>query len=400
MPVFNYSAVDSAGEEVSGVIEADSPRQARNLLRERGLFAHSVGKLDESRSGASARLRIGASELTFLTRQWATLIAAGLTIEQTLKAALDQSSGDKLRRLLLSLRAEVTAGHALSNALELYPEVFPPVYRALVRAGEKSGALERVLTRLADYLESRDALRQKIIQALLYPLLVTLVATLVIIGLMTWVVPQVIGAFAHSKQALPLLTQMLIWASDFLRAFGIWLLLALIAGIYALRRALRGEAFRLSFHLGLLRVPVLGRLLRTIDSARFAQTLAILIGGGVPILAALEAGRRVLWLSPLQNAAADCVRAVSEGESLARALDSSKQFPPLLIHLIAGGEKSGDLPAMLERASAQQQSEVAGRTALLTGILEPLLVVVMGGVVLLIVLAVMQPILQINQLIK
>lgn len=401
MTAFKYRAVDAGGRDIGGVVEAETSRQARGLLRERGLFPVEVASLaDAGREAAHDRLRLPNAELTLLTRQWATLIAAGLTIEQSLTAVMDQSEHPKARRIVAGLRTEVVAGHALSAALDRYPAVFPPVYRALVRAGEKSGELEQVLGRLADYLESRHALKQKILQALLYPVLVTGVAALVIVGMMTYVVPQVVGAFRHGKQALPFLTQALIWISDFLRVAGPWLLGTALVAALALRQALKNEGFRLRFHRLLLRLPVVGRLLRTVDGARFAQTLAILVGGGVPLLAALKAGREVLVLLPLCHAVDTAIRRVSEGSGLAAALAGERQFPPLLTHLIASGEASGELDAMLDRAARQMQDEVAGRTALLVGLLEPLLIVAMGGIVLLIVLAILQPIIEINQLLR
>ena len=404
MSAFKYRAVDAGGKEIGGVIEADTTRQARSLLRERGLFPVDVSA---ARDGVALPRggRLSVADLTLLTRQWATLIDAGLTIEQSLTALIEQSEleqrgGNSAHVLLAGIRAEVTAGHALSAALARFPAVFPPIYRALVSAGEKSGELPQVLQRLADYLEARHAARQKVLQALLYPVLVTLVAGAVILGLLTYVVPQVVRVFDHGKQALPLLTRSLIGFSGLLQSWGPWLLLLLAAAVAALWRALRGEGPRRRAHGLLLRIPVLGRLLRSLESARFAQTLAILVSGGVPLLAALDAGREVLALLPLRDAAGNAIRLVREGGSLAAALGRDRQFPPLLVHLIASGEASGELGSLLERAARQQQDEVQARLALLLGLLEPLLILAMGGIVLLIVLAVLQPIIEINQLLR
>lgn len=401
MTAFRYRAVDASGRDIDGVLEADTQRQVRSMLRERGLFPVDVASVAELATAAQRRPhRLSNAELTLLTRQMATLIAAGLTIEQTLAAAMEQAESEAVRQMIAGIRSEITAGHSLSDALERFSGAFPPIYRALVKAGEKSGELEQILLRLADFLETRHALRQKILQALLYPALVTLVAFGVIIGMMTYVVPQVIGVFRQSKQALPLLTQALVWISDFLRYAGPWLLLVLIAAAVAFARLLRHEGPRLRFHRLLLRLPMLGRLLRTLDSARFAQTMAILVGGGVPLLSALEAGRDVLFLLPLRHCVEGAIKRVREGSSLARALAQDRQFPPLLMHLIASGEASGELASLLDRAARQQQDEVSGRTALVVGIVEPLLILVMGGIVLLIVLAVLQPIIEINQLVR
>jgi general secretion pathway protein F len=400
MTAFRYRAVDANGRELDGILEADTQRQIRSQLRERGLFPVDVAPVSERGNTRVRRQRLSNADLTLLTRQWATLIAAGLTIEQTLSAAIDQSESASTRQLIAGIRNEITAGHSLSEALNRYPTVFPPIYRALIRSGEKSGELEQILLRLADYLENRHALRQKILQALLYPALVTLVALGVIGGMMAFVVPQVVGVFRHSKQALPFLTQALVWISDFLRIAGPWLLLAGVLGLIGGLRLLRHEATRRRFHRSVLQVPILGRLLRTLDSARFAQTLSILVGGGVPLLNALEAGRDVMLLLPLRDSVDNAIGRVREGSGLARALSQDKQLPPLLLHLIASGEASGELGPMLERAAKQQQDEVSNRTALLVGILEPLLILAMGGIVLLIVLAVLQPIIEINQLVR
>jgi general secretion pathway protein F len=400
MTAFRYRAVDANGRELDGILEADTQRQIRSQLRERGLFPVDVAPVSERGNTRIRRQRLSNADLTLLTRQWATLIAAGLTIEQTLSAAIDQSESASTRQLIAGIRNEITAGHSLSEALNRYPTVFPPIYRALIRSGEKSGELEQILLRLADYLENRHALRQKILQALLYPALVTLVALGVIGGMMAFVVPQVVGVFRHSKQALPFLTQALVWISDFLRIAGPWLLLAGVLGLIGGLRLLRHEATRRRFHRSVLQVPILGRLLRTLDSARFAQTLSILVGGGVPLLNALEAGRDVMLLLPLRDSVDNAIGRVREGSGLARALSQDKQLPPLLLHLIASGEASGELGPMLERAAKQQQDEVSNRTALLVGILEPLLILAMGGIVLLIVLAVLQPIIEINQLVR
>lgn len=402
MSAFKYRAVDAGGKEIGGVIEADTTRQARSLLRERGLFPVEVST---ARDGAALPRggRLSPMQLTMLTRQWATLIDAGLTIEQSLTALIEQSEqepGVSANAVLAGIRAEVTAGHALSAALARFPAVFPPIYLALVKAGEKSGELPQVLQRLADYLEASHAAQQKVLQALLYPVLVTLVATTVIIGLMTYVVPQVVRVFDHGKQALPLLTSSLIVLSNLLQNWGSWLLLLLVAMLIAAARTLRYEAPRRRAHALLLRLPVAGRLFRGLDAARFAQTLAILVSGGVPLLAALEAGSEVLLLLPLRDAAGNAIRLVREGGSLATALGRDRQFPPLLVHLIASGEASGELGTLLERAARQQQNEVQVHLTLLLGLLEPLLILAMGGIVLVIVLAVLLPIIEINQLLR
>lgn len=401
MAAFRYRALDAAGTAGQGVVEAESARAARALLRERGLFPLEVASVAATASGGGRRRRrMKDAALALMTRQWATLLAAGLTVEQALAALIEQAEEDGVRQLLAGLRSEVLAGYSLRAALDRYPAAFPAIYRASVAAGEKSGELAQVMNQLADYLEQHGALRQKTLQALLYPAIVAAVALLVVIGLMTYVVPQVVGVFAQTKQALPPLTRALIWVSDFLRDWG-WLLLVLLAlaGLAA-QLALRSPALRRRWEARLLSLPVLGRHLRTLDAARFASTLAILAGSGVPLLAALEAGGRVIARLPLQDAVAAAAARVREGQGLARALGATRAFPPLLIHMVASGETTGRLPEMLTRAARLQQQELESRGAVLASLLEPLLLLVMGGVVLVIVLAVMQPIIEINTLMK
>lgn len=397
MSAFHYRALDLQGHETRGVIEADSSRGARAVLRERGLFPLDVGAVRAHRDGRTQR-RIAEGALALLTRQWATLLASGLTVEQSLTALIDQAESEQVGRLLAGVRAEVMSGMALSAALEAFAVQFPPIYRASVAAGEKSGRLADVLEQLAGYLERRGSLRQKTLQALLYPAIVALVALLVVTGLMTYVVPQVVTVFQQGSQALPPLTRGLIAISDLLRNWG-WLLPPmLLALLLAARAALRQPALRRRWHARLLALPLLGRHMRSLEAARLASTLAILCGSGVALLQALDAGRKVLNLMPLQDAVAGAAAQVREGHSLARALGVARQFPPLLLHMIANGEATGRLGEMLDRAARLQQQDVENRITALTSLLEPALLLLMGGLVLLIVLAVMQPIIELNTL--
>ncbi len=412
MAAFNYRALDAAGGEVQGVLEAETSKLARARLREQQLFPVEVTAV--ARRGAAAspdaglranwslgRARLSPALLSLLTRQWSMLLEAGLTIEQTLNALIEQSEDAAAHQVLAGVRAEVLAGHTLHSALGQYDDVFPPIYRAVVDAGEKSGELAALLVRLADYLEAWQATRQKILQALLYPILVTLVAALVIVGLLTYVVPQIVTVFKQSRQALPWLTQALIFVSNALRASWWWLLPGVLAAPWLVRRALRNNAgLQLRWHRWLLRLPLVGRHLRTLDSARLASTLAIMVSSGVPLLTALETGKAVLGNRVLRQALDQAIRMVREGAPLHRALAADRLFPPLLVHLIASGEASGTLGRMLERAAVQQQGELDRRTAIALGLFEPLLILVMGGVVLLIVLAVLMPIIEINMLLK
>ena len=402
MAAFNYRALDSNGREVRGVLEAETSRIARGQLRDQQMSPIEVTPAGrrtlQGPHGGHARIR--ANSLSLLTRQWSTLLAAGLTIERALTALIEQTEDQGAKEVLAGVRAEVLAGHSLHAALGRFDDVFPPIYRALVNAGEKSGELSVLLARLADYLEATQATRQKILQALLYPLIVVVVAFAVITGLVTYVVPQIVGVFTHSKQSLPLLTQALILVSDVLRTSGLWLAAGAVAGVLLVRHALRNEALRLRWHARLLKLPLLGRFLRTIDSARFASTMAILVGSGVPLLAALEAGRGVIGNLLLRRSVERAIGLVREGSPLHRALAAERLFPPLLIHLVASGEASGTLDQMLARAAHQQQTELDHRTAIALGLFEPLLILLMGGLVLLIVLAVLLPIININLLLR
>ena len=400
MTAFRYRAVDDAGRESAGVLEADTARAARGLLRERGLFPLDVANMRGSTGHQSRPGRLRDADLTLLSRQWATLLASGLTVDASLAALIEQAEREATRQILAGVRSEILAGYGLRAALERYPAAFPTIYRASVAAGEQSGELPGVMMQLADYLERRSALRQKTLQALLYPAIVAAVALLVVVGLMTYVVPQVVTVFQHSRQALPLLTRAMIGLSALLREWG-WLVLVATGGLGLwARMLLRNPSVQRRWDARLLRLPVLGRHLRTLDATRFASTLAILTGSGVPLLPALEAGREVMTRLPLQDAVRDAAERVREGHGLARALGATAAFPPLLIHMIANGEATGRLDELLERAARLQQQELENRTAVLTSLLEPALLLAMGALVLAIVLAVMQPIIEINTLLR
>lgn len=403
MAAFHYRAIGLDGGELSGVIEADTPRQARGLLRDRGLFAVDVASVVPARAAEfrwRRQPRLGAAKVSLLTRQWATLLEAGLPVERSLAALIEQSESEQTRAVLAGVRGELLAGHALAASLERFPASFGGLYRALVAAGERSGQLAIVMDRLADHLETGARLRQGIVQALIYPVIVVVVAAMVILGLMTYVVPQVVAVFQQGKQALPLPTRGLIAVSEFLRWAWPVLLVAAAGAFWGVRQALRNEGLRRAWHERLLRLPGLGRLLVNLDSARLAHTLAILVGSGVPLLAALEAGGAVLWLLPLRRALAEAATKVGEGMALNRALAESRRFPPLLVHMIASGEASGQLDRLLERAARVQQEAAGNRLAVAMSLLEPLLILSMGVVVLAIVLAVLQPIIEINQLLR
>lgn len=406
MPAYRFIAVDATGVEQRGVLEADSARGARGLLRARALVPLQVEAIsgDSANAGAAGlarrRRRLRAQDLTLLTRQLAGLLVSGLPLERALAAMADDADRPEIRDLLSAIKSEVGSGHALAVALGQHPREFSPIYRALVAAGEDSGDLGRVLSELADYLEQSQALRGRLIQALAYPAIVVLVACGIIVLLLTYVVPQVVGVFQGTHQALPLLTRGLIDLSALLRRWG-WALAALAAaGAVVTRAALRRPGPRKAFDAALLRSPLLGRLVRGLDTARFASTLAILTGSGVPILRALQAATETLGNAVLRADAEQALALVREGSSLAAALGLERRFPPVLITFIRLGEQTGTLPSMLERAADQHAQEVQRRAFTLVTILEPLLIVGMGVVVLLIVMAVMLPIIEMNNLVK
>lgn len=405
MAAFRYEAYDAAGRLHKGVLEADTTRQLRARLREQGLLAAEVAAVSGETMGRGGsrrywRQRLSGAQLSLVTRQFATLLTAGLPVEQTLNTLIEQADTDYQREVLAGVRGEVLAGHSLARALQKYPRVFPGLYVTLVAAGEQSGRLGDVMERLADYTESHQALRQKIGLAFIYPAIVTLVAVIVVLGLLAYVVPQVVNVFQNTNQTLPWLTLALIGVSDFLRAsWWLWLA-AIVAAVWAARRALRLPQSRLRFHRGLLRLPLVGALVRGVNSAQLASTLGILVSSGVPLLAALQAGAGVVNNLPMRQAVEDAARKVREGGSLSRSLAAAKLFPPMLVHMIASGEVSGRLAYMLERAASQQSHEMETRVMGLTSLLEPLLIVVMGVVVLVIVLAILLPIFEMNELVR
>ena len=400
MEAFQYQALDAAGRKVSGVVQADTARQARAQLRAQGLLPSMIGPVRARERARQGWARgISPAELSLVTRQMATLLASGLTMEQSLNALIEAATEPMTREVLTGVKTEVTAGLSLAGALGAYEKSFPDFYRALVHGGEDSGALPVVLQHLADYLDARQALKQKTGLALLYPVLVTIVALAIVTGLLVYVVPQVVQVFQQSRQSLPLLTRALIALSDFLRGAWPYLVAIIIGTAVAARMVLRNDVQKRRWHAFLLRMPWLGSLIRGVNTSRFASTLAILVGGGVPLLSALASGARVMNNLVLREAVERAIERVREGASLARALGETRAFPPLLIHLIASGEVSGKLEQMLERAAHLETQALERRLAVFLTLLEPVMILVMGGVVLMIVLAILLPIIEINQLV-
>jgi len=400
MAAFRYEAVDAAGKSRQGLIDAETSRQVREQLRGAGLFPTAIETANVGATGAIDRTRLSASSLSLVTRLLATLTRSGMPLDTALSAVAEQLDDVRAANLVTSLRAQVAAGEPLAGALARWPRTFSELYRGLVGVGAETGRLSEVLARLADYLEARDALRQKFTLALIYPALVTAIALAVIAVLLAYVVPQVVSVYQQSRQTLPWLTQALIALSGFFRATGGYWLVAILAAIIAFSLANRRAAFRARWHAALLRMPVAGRLVAAIDTARFASTLAILTASGAPLLRALDAARNVVWSLPLRAAAHAAAGLVREGVSLARALKEQKIFPPLLVHLVANGEQSGQLAAMLERAAALLEQESERRITWFAALVQPALIVAMGAIVLVLVLAIMLPIVSMNQLIR
>lgn len=410
MAGFEYLALDSRGRTVKGVLEGDAERQVRATLRDRGLTPLKVDAIETTAAGKAdatagimprfQRRGLSGADLALLTRQFATLVRAGLTIEECLNVLIEQSESARARAVVAGVRGRVLEGQSLARSLGNFPEAFPAIYRAMIEAGEQSGKLGEVLERLADYTENRQALQQKVLLAFIYPALVTVVAVSVVTLLLIYVVPQVTRVFANTGQTLPLVTRILILASDFMRASGAVWGVGLVAGLVAARLALRNQATRRKWHAVLLRTPLVGRLIRGVNAARFADTLGILTASGVPLLQALQSAVPVVNNLPMRDAVEEALRQVREGGSLSRALGKARVFPPLVIHLIASGEQSGRLDSMLIRAAEAQARELEAWVRTLTALLEPLLILAMGIIVLFIVVAILLPIFEMNQLIK
>ncbi len=409
MPAYTFEALDAQGATQKGLIDADTARSARSMLRARALVPLLVepatgGGTNVQGSGLNITLWGGrvfsATTLAVWTRQMAGLVAAGLPLERALSALTEEAEDDKQRNLMASLRSEVNAGSPFAQALGQHPREFSSIYTSVIAAGEQSGQLGTVLERLADDLEAREALKNKLVAASLYPAIVTLVAIVIVVFLVSYVVPQVASVFAGSKRALPLLTVMMLGLSDFVRSYGWLMLTALVLGSGALVMARRNEPLRLRMDAAWLRLPLVGRLARGFNAARFAATLAMLAAAGVPILRALQTAAETLNNQAMRADALDALVLVREGAPLASALASKKRFPPLVSMFARLGEQTGQLPAMLDRAAEQLGAEVQRRAMHMATILEPLLIVGMGLVVMLIVLAVLMPIIQLNQLVR
>lgn len=406
MSAFNYTALDSKGKKNKGVIEGDNERQVRGVLREKGLIPLEVKPVQQQSNTKNYKpsffqsaISLNATDLALVTRQLATLVQAGLPIEEAIKGVAEQNEKGAIKSLLLAVRSKVVEGKSLAQALQDYPRAFPELYRATISAGEQSGFLSNVLERLADYTEARQALQQKITLALFYPALLTLVAITIVIGLLTYVVPKVVKVFENFDQELPTLTKLLINTSDFLQANWMVLGVGLVAVIILSNSAWKNKKIRANIQRVILKLPILAKLERSGNTARFTRTFSILMASSVPVLEAMRISATVMNNLPMQQTVSEATVKVREGSSISRALSHDKIFPPMVIQLISSGEQSGRLEVMLERASAQQERELETLIAAILGLFEPLLILAMGGIVLVIVLAILLPIFQLNQLV-
>ncbi len=404
MSAFEYTALEANGRKTRGLTEADSERHARRLLRERGLVPLSVAPTaararPDAVAGSGSRLRLGTPQIVLFTRLLGSLLESGLPLDDALSAIARQSSEDSLRRVVLDIRARVLEGQTLADAIGQFPRAFPEVYRATVGAGEQTRLLPLVLQRVADYLERRQEVQQRVRLAMIYPSVLTVVSLAVVVGLLTFVVPQIVKVFEHSEQQLPAITVALLATSAAVKQYGVVVLVALIAAAAGMRVLLRRPAVRMRRDEWLLRLPVLGGFHREDDAGRFARTLGILLDSGLSMLDALDiAGKSVVNLRLRADLDTATAR-VREGESLAAALARVPRLPALLVHLVASGESAGTLPRMLETAANASERAVELRLAVGLNLLEPALILTMGLVVLTIVLAILLPIFEMNQLV-
>jgi len=405
MGAFEYTALDAQGKERKGLIEGDTPKHVRQMLRDKQLLPMEIQEAAQSelkRSRAKGFMRRGLStlDLALLTRQLATLLRSGLPLEESLQAVAEQTEKPRVQRIVLGVRSKVVEGHPLADGLRDFPAAFPEIYRATVAAGEQSGKLDSVLERLSDYTESRQIMGQQVSNALVYPIVLMVLSCAIVSFLLAYVVPQVVEVFETGHQELPLATRILIASSDVVRHYWFYGVGVVALATWGFRRWLRAPEARLRYHRVLLKLPLAGKLIRGLNTARFARTFSILTASAVPVLEALKISADVVNSLPMKNAVVDAALRVREGAPIGRSLAARKVFPPMMIHLISSGESSGELEKMLERAAGNQEREMDGLLSVLTNLLGPAMVVFMGGVVMFIVIALLLPIFQLNDLVK
>ena len=406
MGAFEYVALDTSGKERKGLIEGDTAKHVRQLLRDKQLLPIEIleAAQREQKQNRSRRpfMRRGLSslDLALLTRQLATLLRSGLPLEETLQAVAEQTEKARVQRIILGVRSKVVEGHPLADGLRDFPQAFPEIYRATVSAGEQSGKLDSVLERLADYTESRQVMGQQVSHALVYPIVLLVLSFAIVSFLLAYVVPQVVAVFESGHQELPLATRILISASDLVRHYWVYGIIVIAGVLWGFSRWVKGAEARLKVDRFLLRLPLAGKLIRGVNTARFSRTFSILTASAVPVLEALRISAEVVINMPMRNAVEEAALRVREGAPIGKSLAARKLFPPMMIHLISSGESSGELEKMLERAASNQEREMDGLLSTLTNLLGPLMVVFMGAVVMFIVIALLLPIFQLNDLVK
>ena len=404
MPAFEYTALNAKGKEETGLLDADNARQVRQLLRDSSLTPLEVSQVEKSESSNKQKTvragRVKAAELALMTRQLATLVESGSPLEEALATTAKQTEKRNIRHILSAVRSKVVEGYTLAEGLNTYPSVFPNMYRATIAAGEQSGHLDAVLDRMADYTETRQETQQRISNAMFYPAILTVLSILIVAGLLGFIVPKIIDVFDNMGQELPAMTRGLITVSDFVRDYGVYIGVFFVLVFILFKQAIKIPKWQYRYHDFLLKVPVIKKMVRGLNTARFARTLSILASSGVPILDAMSISAQVVQNMPMRKAIEDAAKKVREGKPINRALEQSGYFPPMTIYLIASGESSGKLDEMLERAAQQQERETDSMLTNILGLFEPLLILIMGGVVLLIVLSILLPILNLNQLVQ
>ncbi|MDA8621236.1 type II secretion system inner membrane protein GspF [Psychrosphaera sp.] len=404
MAAFEYKALDAKGKSKKGILEADTSKQIRQQLRDKGLIPLEINKASqkeqqESTGFALFQPTVSASDLALITRQLATLVGSALTIEAALLAVAEQCEKPRLKRTIMSIRSKVVEGYTLADGMKEFPTIFDHLFRSMVAAGEKSGHLDEVLNRLADYTEKRQATKSQLTQAMIYPIMLTLFAIGIVAFLLASVVPQIVGQFVESGATLPGTTQFLLTMSDFIIDYGVFVLIGILGVSVIMQRMLKQPAIRLKFDRWLLSLPLVGRVILGANTARFARTLSILASSAVPILDGMKIAGQVLTNKYIQKCVKEASNAVREGSSLKNSLQQSKTFPPMMIHMIGSGEKSGELEQMLGRAADNQDNEMDATLKISLGLLTPLIVLVMAGMVMFILMAILQPIMQMNTLV-
>ena len=408
MPAFDYLALDNSnnGKEKKGVIEADTPRHARQLLRERSLLPVELNEVEASKTKSNREIsfsslgakRMRALDLSLFTRQLATLLRAGIPLDEALGAVAEQTERASVKSIIMGVRSKVLEGYTLANAFNEFPKAFPDIYRSTVAAGEHAGQLDGVLERLADFTENRQALKQKVSNALIYPIILVFACLGIIIVMMNFVVPKIVRIYQDGDFELPMLTNIIIAISDFTTQY-IWVIVFVIfVSVIGFRYLLKDRGFRYKWHSFLLKVPVVRYLQRSINTARFTRTMSIMASSGVPILESLRLSGEVVTNLPMQDAISEASIKVREGASIGNSLAQSKLFPPMTMHLIKSGETSGELEDMLERAATNQERELDNNISSSLAVLQPLMILIMAGIVVTIVLAVLMPIFNLNDI--